>query len=114
MYNLAGKLLLNGLVILPFLLWFSDATFTVALVTSIAFSVLSFLLGDQIFLRMVNNTTATLIDAGFALAFFWMAAIVTNWTLTFAEILTLAILLGSMEWMFHRYLRKTNRDRMQT
>ncbi|WP_134703576.1 DUF2512 family protein [Ammoniphilus sp. YIM 78166] len=114
MYNLVGKLLLNGLVIIPFLLWFSDASFGVAVVTSIAFSVLSFLLGDQILLRMTNNTTATLVDAGFALAFFWLAAVVTNWSLTLGEILTLTILLGSIEWMFHRYLRKASRDRMET
>jgi hypothetical protein len=69
-----GKIILNSIVIVPFLLWFSDASFLTSIVTSLAFSVLTYLLGDQILLRMTGNT----------------------------------LLLGSIEWMFHRYLRKAD------
>ncbi|RXT15355.1 DUF2512 family protein [Ammoniphilus sp. CFH 90114] len=106
MNGLIRKLILNGFVIVPFLLWFSDASFGIAIVTSLAFSVLSYLIGDQMLLRITKNTTATLMDALFAVAFFWMAAWITNWTLNFVEIASLAILLGSVEWMLHRYLKK--------
>lgn len=102
------KLLIHLIVIVPFLMWFSDASFMVSLVTALAFSVLSYVIGDQLLLRMKNNTFSTIADVSLSLAFFWIAARVTNWTLSLTEILTLSILIGSVEWAFHRYLRKVD------
>ncbi|WP_367749432.1 hypothetical protein [Ammoniphilus sp. 3BR4] len=57
---------------------------------------------------MTNNTVSTIADAGLAFGFFWIAAWVTNWTLDFIEILSLSILIGSVEWAYHRFLRKVD------
>lgn len=102
------KLILNMIVIIPLLMWFSDASFLVSLVTALALSVLSYLVGDQLLLRITNNRVSTIVDAALAFGFFWIAAWVTNWTLNLTEILTISVLLGSVEWAFHRYLRKVD------
>ena len=102
------KIILNSIVIIPFLIWFSDASFLVSLVTALTLSVLTYLVGDQLFLRMTNNTVSTIVDVALSIGFFWIAAWVTNWTLNFTEILSLSVLLGSVEWAFHRYLRKVD------
>lgn len=104
------KLLLNGIVVVPMLLWFTEATFWQAFWTSLALSVIAYPVGDQLILRASNNTVATLADAGLALVVLWIAADYMNWTLTTSELLAIAIVLSVVEAIFHRMLSRMDKQ----
>jgi hypothetical protein len=102
------KLVVNGIIVIPLLMWFGGASFGSALVTAVALCVIAYLLGDQLILRSSNNTIASLADALIAFAFLWVVGYYMNWSLNFAELVTIAVVLGVAEAFFHRYLG--NRD----
>jgi membrane protein HdeD len=103
------KLVANGVVVVPLLLWYTEATFWQAAVTAVILSGIAYLLGDQLILRVTNNTVATLADAALAFVYFWSVASLMDWTLTFGENLMITLILGVVEAVYHRYLG--NRDR---
>lgn len=107
--RLVVKLLANGIVVVPMLMWLTEAGFTASLLTALALGVLAFLIGDQLILRQTNNLVATLADAVIAFAFLWFVADVMDWALTFGELLAIVVVLGVVETVYHRYLG--NRDR---
>lgn len=102
------KLLLNGIIVIPLLMWFTEATFMGALVFSAILSAIAYIVGDKLILKGTNNTIATISDALLAGVFLWIAADFLEWTLTFGELLMIAIILAIAEVFFHRYLG--NRD----
>jgi membrane protein DedA with SNARE-associated domain len=98
------KLVANGIFVVPLLMWLGGASFVGALITAVVLCVIAYLLGDQIILRSSNNTVASLADAVIAFVFLWAVGYYMRWTLTFAELLTIAVVVGIVEAFFHRYL----------
>lgn len=108
MNGLLLKLMINAAVIVPFLLLFSDASLGAAAATTLALALITYIVGDQMLLRMTSNTAAAVADAGIAYLLLWAATAVANWNIDFAELVTVTILYGFVEVMFHRHLRKVN------
>jgi membrane protein HdeD len=103
------KLIVNGIVVVPLLMWFSQATFFQAVCTAVVLCIIAFLIGDQWILRTSNNTVATIADAVLALVFLWLVAAFMNWDLSFTEILVISLVLGVVEAIFHRFLGHDDR-----
>lgn len=103
------KLIVNGIVVVPLLMWFSQATFFQAVSTAVVLCIIAFLIGDQWILRTSNNTVATIADAVLALVFLWLVAAFMNWDLSFTEILVISLVLGVVEAIFHRFLGHDDR-----
>ncbi|MCP3775795.1 YndM family protein [Paenibacillus sp. MZ04-78.2] len=98
------KLLLNGIVVVPLLMWFSEATLLQAVITALVLSIIAYLVGDQWILKVSNNTVATAADAVLSFAVLWMAARWMNWDLSFMEMIIISLVLGVVEVFFHRFL----------
>lgn len=106
--RLVVKFIANGIVVVPLLMWFSEAGFFASLATALALGLLAYLIGDQLVLRYTNNVVATLSDALLAYAFLWFVADMMDWMLSAGELLVIVVFLGVVEWVYHRYL--ANRD----
>jgi membrane protein DedA with SNARE-associated domain len=100
------KIVLNGIIVIPLLMWFAGASFMSAMITAVALAVIAYLLGDQIILRASNNTIATIADAVLAIVFLWMVAYFMNWRINLIQLVTIALVLGVVEAFFHRFLQK--------
>jgi hypothetical protein len=103
------KLIVNGIIVIPLLMWFSEATFYQAVSTAVVLCIIAFLIGDQWILRISNNTVATIADAVLSIVFLWLVASYMNWSLSFTEILVISIILGVAEAFFHRFLGHDDR-----
>ncbi|WP_019534582.1 DUF2512 family protein [Paenibacillus ginsengihumi] len=111
MLKLITKLLLNGVVVVPFLLMFTEATFLQAMVAAVLLSLIAYAVGDQVVLRNTNsNAVASIADAGFAFLYFLLAGAMMDWSLTLGEMFVLAIGIGVIEWFFHILLLGTRRE----
>ena len=98
------KLIANAIVVIPLLIWFSEAGFVESLIAALVLAVLAYLVGDQLILRMSNNTVATISDAVLAFVYLWLGAEWMDWNLNLWEILVISVVLGIVEAIFHRYL----------
>ncbi|MGO4272334.1 DUF2512 family protein [Paenibacillus sp. TAF58] len=98
------KLLLNSLVVVPLLLWFTDASASGAIVASIVLCIVAYFIGDRFILRQTNNMAATLADAVLAFIFLWIVADLQEWSLSIAELISIVLLLGFVEFVFHVFL----------
>jgi hypothetical protein len=105
------KALLNSLVVVPLLLWFTEASFAAAVVTSLLLSIVAYFIGDQMILRFTSNAIATLADAVLAFAFLWMAADMQGWSLSMSELISIVILLGFVEYLLHSWLIRDDNKR---
>src|SRR5690606_11431287 len=103
------KLLLNGIIVVPLLMWFSEATFMEAAIAAVILSAIAYLVGDQWILRASNNTVATIADAVLSFVYLWVVADFMDWNLTAMEIATISLVLGVVEAVYHRYLRSEDR-----
>lgn len=99
-----AKFVLQSIVIVTLLLWFTEATFWGAFFTAAALCVISYFLGDLWILPASNNTIATIADAGIALAWFWVVADYANWSLSSAELIVLVVAVAIVEAIFHRMM----------
>ncbi|MBD0383136.1 DUF2512 family protein [Paenibacillus sedimenti] len=96
------KVLLNSIVVVPLLLWFSEASFTMAFLTGMALSVIAYFVGDQVILRYSkSNNVATTADAFLSFVFLWMVGSYMDWTLSVSELLIIVALLGVVEYLIH-------------
>lgn len=111
MGRLIRKLLMNGIVVIPLLMWFTEATFLSSLIAASVLSVIAYLVGDQLILRMSNNIIATAADAGLAWIYFWAVASMMNWSLTWGELAMITLALGVVEYIFHGQLGYMDEDR---
>lgn len=102
------KMILNAIVIVPLLMWFTEATFWASLISGIVLSVIAYILGDQIILRLGNNTGATIADAVLTFVYFWLVAGWMDWSLSIGELIVLTLALGVVEFFYHRYLGKAD------
>jgi hypothetical protein len=108
--NIVIKLLLNGFVLVPLLLWFTDATWIGAVLTSVIFSGIAYLIGDGFVLRAANNTIATAADGVTALIYLWAVAYFAGWGLSFNELIVTVLALAVVEAIFHALI---GRERVQ-
>jgi membrane protein HdeD len=106
-----AKWIISSIIIVPLLLWFTEATFWGAFITASGLCILSYLVGDLGILRVSNNTIATLADAGLALAWFWIIADFNDWSLTGGELITLTIAVALFEAVFHATMFAPRRAR---
>jgi thiamine transporter ThiT len=104
------KLIANAIVVIPLLMWFTEAGLGEALITALVLAVLAYLIGDLLILRMSNNTAATISDAVLAFVYLWLAADWMDWRLNLWEILIISAVLGIVEAIFHRYLDIRDKD----
>ncbi|GAA4721899.1 DUF2512 family protein [Brevibacillus fulvus] len=107
------KVLFNGIILVPFLIWFTEAGWLSSIVTSIGLSIIAYLIGDQLILRKTNNVVATIADAVLAAVYLWVVAAYMDWSLSFGELLFTVIVLGVVEFVFHRYLGVLDKDMKQ-
>lgn len=105
------KVAANGVVVVPMLMWFTEAGFWAATVTSGILSGIAYLLGDQLVLRASNNAVATLADAVLAFVYLWAVADFLDWNLTWGELLMTTAAVGIVEVFFHRYLGYKDKDK---
>lgn len=98
------KWLINGAIVVAFLMYYSDATFWQAAIAATGLTILSYLIGDQLILRATNNFLATICDFALAALYFLVLTYMMDWTLSMGETLFLALLVGVAEWILHRYI----------
>jgi hypothetical protein len=104
MNRILRKMIMNGIVVVPLLMWFTEATLWSSLVVAVVLSLVAYIVGDQLILRRTSNTVATMIDAGLAFAYFWVVADWMDWSLSFGELIVLTLALGVVEFIYHRQL----------
>jgi hypothetical protein len=100
------KLIINGVILIPLLYLWTDATVTQILVSSFLFCIVAFFVGDQWILRETNNTVATIADFGLSGIYLWAAANMLNWDLSGMEIIIIAMVLAFVEAFYHRLLQR--------
>jgi len=98
------KAALNAVVVVPMLMWLTDATFAESMVTALLLSVIAYVIGDQVILRKTSNLVATVADAGLAFVFLWGAGWYLDWTLNMTDLVMIVAALGLVEYVFHRVL----------
>lgn len=103
------KMLLNGVVVVPLLLWMSDATFLEAAVSAVILSVIAYALGDRFILPATNNTVATIADFGLTYVYLWMVGSFLFWGLTLGEAFWIALGVAVVEIWFHTLLYEDRR-----
>lgn len=98
------KCLMNGIIVIPLLMWLSEATFFGALLTAVILCAIAYYAGDQMVLRMSNNAVATIADVLLTFVYLWLVSLVTGWSLTFGELLLITTAVAVVEVIFHRQL----------
>lgn len=98
------KLIINGVIVVGSLIWFTEATWGSAILAALGLTVIAYLLGDQVILRATNNIMATISDAVIAAIYLWAVSRMFNWDLSFGELIVTVAILGVAEFFFHRYL----------
>lgn len=98
------KWLVNGVIVIALLLYYTDTTFWNAAFAATGLTVIAYLIGDQLILRNTNNIIAAVSD--FLLSVLYLVALsyVFNWELTWGESIFIALLIGIAEWVLHRYV----------
>jgi hypothetical protein len=110
--KLLWKVLLNGIVTVPLLMWFGDGvSLGMAVVTSLCLTVVAYIIGDQMILRSSNNVIATVSDALLAFFILWLVAYYAGWTLSFTELCAISIVLAVVEYFYHPYLLRQTEQR---
>ncbi|GFN31766.1 DUF2512 family protein [Paenibacillus xylaniclasticus] len=98
------KWIVIGAIVVSLLMYYADVSFTSAAITATALTIIAYLVGDQLVLRLTNNTVATIVDAILAYAFLWFVADRMDWDLSSGEILVMTVIIGIAEWFIHRYI----------
>jgi hypothetical protein len=111
MINFLWKWLLNGVIVVLLMMWFADVNFWTAAVTATVLTVIAYFIGDQMILRMSNNTVATVMDFVLAVVYLLIVEYFFDFGLSFGEIVTIALVLGIAEWFFHRYFLRDDKAR---
>jgi len=95
---------MNGIIVIPLLMWFTEATFLGALLAAVVLCAIAYLVGDQIILRMSNNSIATIADAVLTFVYLWIVSTLADWSLSFTELLVITAAVAVVEIIFHRQL----------
>ena len=106
--NLLIKTALTMLVLILLIPVFGKGTWTQTIITGLLLLVISYVIGDLWILPKFGNFTAVLADFGLSALLLWaMVKALPHFTLTTAGILSIALILGLGEWLFHAYLQST-------
>ncbi|MEJ8547969.1 DUF2512 family protein [Brevibacillus borstelensis] len=113
LYRFLLKLVINGIIVVPFVYWFTEASVWASIVTSVGLSIIAYLIGDQLILRASNNLVATFSDAILAAVYLWAVAAFMRWNFSFGEILFTVLVLGVAEFFYHRILGRVDQQERQ-
>ena len=98
------KLLLNGVFIVPLLMYLTQATLIEAFFATYTFSLMSYVAIDQLFLRVSSNVIATVADVGMAFVFFWLVEkFFFDWSINYINVAIVALVFGIIEFFMHSY-----------
>jgi len=98
------KWLINGAIIVAFLMYYSDASLLGAAIAATGLTIIAYLVGDQLILRNTNNLFATICDFVLTVIYFGAVSYILDWKLSWGETMFLALLVGAGEWVMHRYV----------
>lgn len=102
--NILIKLLVNGIIGIPGLMW-SGTSLTFAVLTSIAVSLISYAVGDAMILPRTNNTFATTADFLMVFALFWISSYLFGQPYSLSGILLTSFVITAAEYFYHSYLQ---------
>lgn len=97
------KAFLNGILVVPFLISFTEASLMEALLAALLLSIVAYVIGDQMILRLTNNAVATIADFGLSFIYLWMAAGIFDWSLSFTEMAIISAAVAVIEYFVHGY-----------
>lgn len=100
------KVVMNGIILVPFLLWYTEATVLSGIVTSIVFSIIAYFIGDRLIFKASNNLVATVADAILAVVYLGVVSAFMNWSFTWGKLLFTAVVLGIVELLYHSFLKR--------
>ncbi|MFS0722874.1 DUF2512 family protein [Paenibacillus sp. 1P07SE] len=106
MFKLLMKWVVNGTVVVAFLMYYSNATFGMAALMATGLTALSYLIGDQVLLRATNSLIAAICDVLLAVVYFGVLSYALGLGITWGEAFFLGLLVGVVEWVLHRYVFK--------
>lgn len=98
------KWVVNGAVVFPLLIYYTNVSFWSAAIAATGLTVIAYLLGDQLLLRITNNMVAAIADFLLAAIYLYVLAYKLDWQLSMGELFLFAFLIGLAEWVLHRYL----------
>ncbi len=98
------KLVINGLIVVPLLIWFAGVGFITAAAAAVVLCVVAYVLGDRMILAVSNNTIATISDFILTFGFLWVLALLANWPLNFTEIMLISGAVAVVEIFYHMYV----------
>ncbi|MGN7356724.1 DUF2512 family protein [Paenibacillus sp. SAF-054] len=104
MMKLIAKLLVHAVVITALLVALSNASIGAALIGALIIGIVSYLLGDLLILPRTNNMVATLSDAILVYAMLWIVSSFASWTLSYVDMLIIAVVAGVFEFFYHIWL----------
>lgn len=99
------KLLANGIVVVPGLLW-SGTSLMFAIVSSLVLSLVAYVLGDLVILPKTNNTYASTADLLLSFALLWVLCTIFYQTFSLAGLFVTAFALSIVEFFYHDYLQR--------
>lgn len=98
------KFLVNGLIVVTYMYYYTEISFWSAVVVAAGLTVLAYLIGDQVILRATNNWFATACDIAMAAGYLGILSYFYTWDLSLGETIIIALTLGLAEWVMHRYV----------
>lgn len=104
MGKLLLKMLLNGIVFIPLLLWFGTLTLWEAAIAAVILCLISYVAGDRLILPATNNITATTADFGITFIYVWAAGSFLFWNISLGEAFWIALGVAVVELLFHMML----------
>lgn len=107
--NLLIKLLVNGIIVVPGLLW-AGTSFPFALATGLFLTLFSYLLGDRYILPRTNNTFASTADLLLNFSLLWVACVVFFQPFRLTALFLTSFVLAVAEYWFHGYLWRQSAD----
>ncbi|GAA4715958.1 DUF2512 family protein [Brevibacillus fulvus] len=103
--NILLKLLGNGIVAVPGLIW-SGTGFGFAAITSVLVSLISYLVGDRLLLPKTNNMFASLADLLLSFLLFWAITFLFYEWFSLNGIFLTAFAVAIVEYFYHAYLQR--------
>ncbi|MFD2114640.1 DUF2512 family protein [Paenibacillus yanchengensis] len=98
------KWLVNVAVIITTLIYYLNMSFLNAFITATVITIISYVIGDQIILRVTNNVVAALLDAVLCFIILFTASFILQWHLSLLTAIYISLLIGVVEWLLHRYI----------
>ncbi|WP_158299225.1 DUF2512 family protein [Paenibacillus antri] len=107
------KALLNGVIVVPLLLWFGTVMFWEAVAAAVVLTVIAYFIGDRVILPATNNLTATIADFGLTYVYVWMVGAFLGWNVSLGETFWIALGVAAVELLFHTMLPQNDSPRVK-